>query len=201
MFILASGSPRRRELLQQIGASFEVVVSEAEELFGASLPPGELVKENAVRKAEAVAHEHPGLPVLGADTVVFLDGRVFGKPQNEAEARDMLRTLSGREHEVATGFAWVKGSDVFTEVVTTRVFFGTLSDADIDAYIRTGEPMDKAGAYAVQGRAAAFIESIEGSFSNVVGLPLFDVCRLARKAGIDLYDHHGERPTAGGTPA
>lgn len=201
MFILASGSPRRRELLQQIGASFEVVVSEAEELFGASLPPGELVKENAVRKAEAVAHEHPGLPVLGADTMVFLDGRVFGKPQNEAEARDMLRTLSGREHEVATGFAWVKGSDVLTEVVTTRVFFGTLSDADIDAYIRTGEPMDKAGAYAVQGRAAAFIESIEGSFSNVVGLPLFDVCRLARKAGIDLYDHHGKRPTAGGTPA
>ena len=201
MFILASASPRRKELLQQIGACFRVQVSEAEEVSGPSLPPGELVKENAVRKAEAVAKLHPDIPVLGADTVVFLDGRVFGKPQNEKEASAMLHVLSGREHEVATGFAWIKQGRILTEVVTTRVFFGTMTDEDIAAYVRTGEPLDKAGAYAVQGRAAMFIEAIDGSFSNVVGLPLFDVCRLARKAGIDLYEHHGEGSSPGGASA
>ena len=109
----------------------------------------------------------------------------------------MLKALAGREHEVATGIAWVRGDEVFTDVETTRVFFAPMTDEAIAAYVETGEPLDKAGAYAIQGRAAVFIESIAGSFSNVVGLPLYAVCRLAGKAGVNLYDNHGSRSTKG----
>ena len=201
MFILASASPRRRELLQQIDASFEVKVSSVEEVTGGNLAPAEIVVENAVRNAKAVAEAFPGYAVLGADTIVFLDGRVYGKPKDGEEAKAMLRALAGREHEVATGIAWVHAGEVFTDVETTRVFFAPLTEEAIDAYVKTGEPLDKAGAYAIQGRAAQFIESIEGSFSNVVGLPLYAVCRLAGKAGVNLYDNHGSRSTDGGATA
>jgi septum formation protein len=201
MFILASASPRRRELLQQIDASFEVKVSSVEEVTGGNLAPAEIVVENAVRKAKAVAEAFPGDAVLGADTIVFLDGRVYGKPKDGEEAKAMLRALAGREHEVATGIAWVHAGEVFTDVETTRVFFAPLTEEAIDAYVKTGEPLDKAGAYAIQGRAAQFIESIEGSFSNVVGLPLYAVCRLAGKAVVNLYDNHGSRSTDGGATA
>lgn len=201
MFILASASPRRRELLQQIDASFEVKVSSVEEVTGGNLAPAEIVVENAVRKAKAVAEAFPGDAVLGADTIVFLDGRVYGKPKDGEEAKAMLRALAGREHEVATGIAWVHAGEVFTDVETTRVFFAPLTEEAIDAYVKTGEPLDKTGAYAIQGRAAQFIESIEGSFSNVVGLPLYAVCRLAGKAGVNLYDNHGSRSTDGGATA
>ena len=201
MFILASASPRRRELLQQIDASFEVKVSSVEEVTRGNLAPAEIVVENAVRKAKAVAEAFPGDAVLGADTIVFLDGRVYGKPKDGEEAKAMLRALAGREHEVATGIAWVHAGEVFTDVETTRVFFAPLTEEAIDAYVKTGEPLDKAGAYAIQGRAAQFIESIEGSFSNVVGLPLYAVCRLAGKAGVNLYDNHGSRSTDGGATA
>ena len=201
MFILASASPRRRELLQQIDASFEVKVSSVEEVTGGNLAPAEIVVENAVRKAKAVAEAFPGDAVLGADTIVFLDGRVYGKPKDGEEAKAMLRALAGREHEVATGIAWVHAGEVFTDVETTRVFFAPLTEEAIDAYVKTGEPLDKAGAYAIQGRAAQFIESLEGSFSNVVGLPLYAVCRLAGKAGVNLYDNHGSRSTDGGATA
>ena len=201
MIILASASPRRRELLQQIDASFEVKVSSVEEVTGGNLAPAEIVVENAVRKAKAVAEAFPGDAVLGADTIVFLDGRVYGKPKDGEEAKAMLRALAGREHEVATGIAWVHAGEVFTDVETTRVFFAPLTEEAIDAYVKTGEPLDKAGAYAIQGRAAQFIESIEGSFSNVVGLPLYAVCRLAGKAGVNLYDNHGSRSTDGGATA
>lgn len=201
MFILASASPRRRELLQQIDASFEVKVSSVEEVTGGNLAPAEIVVENAVRKAKAVAEAFPGDAVLGADTIVFLDGRVYGKPKDGEEAKAMLRALAGREHEVVTGIAWVHAGEVFTDVETTRVFFAPLTEEAIDAYVKTGEPLDKAGAYAIQGRAAQFIESIEGSFSNVVGLPLYAVCRLAGKADVNLYDNHGSRSTDGGATA
>lgn len=201
MFILASASPRRRELLQQIKASFTVKVSQAEEVTGGSLAPAEIVVENAVRKAKAVSEEYPGQAVLGADTIVFLDGRVFGKPHDAEEARKMLSTLAGREHEVATGIAWLHDGQVFTDVETTRVFFAPMTEEEIAAYVDTGEPLDKAGAYAIQGQAAAFIDSIAGSFSNVVGLPLYAVCRLAGKAGVDLYDNHGKGSSGGGETA
>ncbi len=201
MFILASASPRRRELLQQIKASFTVKVSQAEEVTGGSLAPAEIVVENAVRKAKAVSRENPGQAVLGADTIVFLDGRVFGKPHDAEEAKKMLRILAGREHEVATGIAWIHEGKVFTDVETTRVFFAPMTEEKIAAYVATGEPLDKAGAYAIQGQAAVFIDSIDGSFSNVVGLPLYAVCRLAGKAGVDLYDNHGKGSSGRGETA
>jgi len=186
MFILASGSPRRRELLQQIGAVFRVEVSEAEELSQAD-SPAELVRLNAAAKAEAVAREHPGEAVLGADTVVALEGKIYGKPRDAAEARAMLAALAGRRHEVLTGIAWVSGGQTFSEAVSTQVQFGEMTDSEISRYVATGEPLDKAGAYALQGGAAVFIEGIEGSYSNVVGLPLHHTALLAKKAGVDLY--------------
>lgn len=192
MIILASGSPRRKELLEQIGARFQVIVSAAEEESGDEWSPEELVEKNAAAKAAAVAASHSEYPVLGADTVVSLDGHTYGKPCSSEDACSMLRRLSGRSHQVSTGLALVYEGRVYTSVVTTQVQFALLSEPEIAAYVATGEPMDKAGAYAIQGKAALFIEGIEGSYSNVVGLPLHAVARLARKAGVDLYDNHGE---------
>ena len=186
MFILASASPRRRDLLAQIGASFRVEASEAEEMREAK-DAEELVLANASIKARAVA-AHTGLPVLGADTVVALNGRIFGKP---ADARAMLLALSGCRHEVLTGVVWVKAGREFSAVAKTHVFFAPLSEAVIARYVATGEPLGKAGAYAVQGGAAVFVERIEGSFSNVVGLPLHCTAELAKKAGVDLYGVSG----------
>lgn len=196
MIILASGSPRRQELLAQIGAEFRVCVSDAEEVKGDALPPEELVLFNASAKAKAVAQAHPEAPVLGADTVVSLAGHTYGKPDNRENAKAMLQKLSGNVHEVTTGVALVKDGKCFTDVVTTRVAFADLTAAEIAAYVATDEPLDKAGAYAIQGRAAVFIRGIEGSYSNVVGLPLHAVAQLARKAGVDLYGHHGKGFTA-----
>ncbi|SFT71530.1 septum formation protein [Selenomonas sp. GACV-9] len=192
MIILASGSPRRRELLEQIGAKFVVQVSDAAEESGDAMAPQELVKRNAIVKAEAVASEHPELPVLGADTVVALDGHTYGKPCDAEDACRMLRLFAGRTHEVATGIAIVNGGKVYADVVTTKVTFAPLTDSEIQRYVASKEPLDKAGAYAVQGLAAVFIEKLDGSYSNVVGLPLHALARLAGKAGVDLYGNHGE---------
>ena len=189
--ILASGSPRRRELLGQIGAAFEVITSAAEEVKTAA-SPRELVLENARRKALAVARKCPGRAVLGADTVVALAGNIYGKPQDEADARRMLHDFSGRTHEVLTGLALVRADgELFSAAEATEVAFAKLDDEEIRRYVETGEPMDKAGGYAVQGRAAVFIKGIRGSYSNVVGLPLHLLAELARKARVDLYGHHG----------
>lgn len=192
MIILASGSPRRKELLEQIGADFSVQVSDAEEAKGDKLTPQELVRFNASAKAKAVAQKFPAVPVLGADTVVSFAGHTYGKPGSREAAKLMLRALSGQVHEVSTGIAIVSQGRLYTDVVTTKVAFAELSDADIDTYVKTDEPLDKAGAYAIQGRAAVFIRGIEGSYSNVVGLPLHAVAQLARKAGACLYDSHGK---------
>ena len=182
--ILASASPRRQELLQQIGVPYEVVKSDAEEVLDAVEGPRALAVENARRKALAVAARYPGRVVLGADTVVFQDGAVYGKPKDAEDARSMLRSFAGRRHDVVTGVAIIaKDGTCYTDAAETKVFFADLTDDEIAAYIATGEPMDKAGAYAVQGRAAAFIPRIEGSFSNVVGLPLAEVASLLREAG------------------
>ena len=187
MLILASASPRRQELLQQIGCDFRVFVSYAEELSESGVSPEKMATENARRKAEDVAsRDTTGLPVLGADTVVAVDATILGKPKDEEDAARMLRLLSGRSHFVYTGVALVYHGATYTSVVQTAVWMDKMSDEEISAYIATGEPMDKAGAYAVQGIAAKFIPKIEGSFSNVVGLPLHEVKNLARKAGILL---------------
>ena len=180
MLILASKSPRRKELLKQIGIPFVVVVSDAEEVSGNSWTPAALVVENAKRKARAVAEKYPDSPVLGADTVVSSEGKIFGKPKDKDEARKMLTALSGKMHEVTTGLALINRNEIRTTNVTTKVFFDTMTKADIDAYIATEEPMDKAGAYAIQGKAARFIEKIEGSYSNVVGLPLNALIQLSK---------------------
>ena len=185
--VLASASPRRQELLRQIGFAFRVVVSDAEELSGDSISPDRLAEENARRKAKDVAAKEGGnVSVLGADTVVAVDGMIMGKPKDAADAARMLRLLSGRQHFVYTGIALAYKGEVYGDVVRTEVWVDELSEKEIDAYIATGEPMDKAGAYAVQGIAAKFIPRIDGSFSNVVGLPLHAVKELARKAGIVL---------------
>lgn len=183
--ILASASPRRQELLRQIGCEFRVVVSDAQELSEGGISPERLAVANARRKAEDVAAREGGeVPVLGADTVVAVDGMILGKPKNEADVARMLRLLSGRQHFVFTGIAIAYRGEVLEDIVRTAVWMDALSEEEIAAYIATKEPMDKAGAYAVQGRAARFIPRIEGSFSNVVGLPLHAVAELARKAGI-----------------
>ena len=180
MLILASKSPRRKELLKQIGIPFVVVVSDAEEVSGNSWTPAALVVENAKRKARAVAEKYPDSPVLGADTVVSSEGKIFGKPKDKDEARKMLTALSGKMHEVTTGLALINRNEIRTTNVTTKVFFDTMTKADIDAYIATEESMDKAGAYTIQGKAARFIEKIEGSYSNVVGLPLNALIQLSK---------------------
>lgn len=191
MFILASASPRRRELLENMGCEFSVRVSDAEEVSD-GLSPGETALYNARSKALAVAGECPELPVLGADTVVEVDGVIYGKPRDEAHAMEMLGKLSGRSHNVLTAIAFVKDGQVFSHVEATEVRFARMTDQEIASYVATGEPMDKAGAYAIQGRAEAWVEGIYGSWSNVVGLPLYRLRVLAGKAGIDLYGNNGE---------
>ena len=185
--VLASASPRRQELLRQIGCGFRVVVSDAEELSDDGISPDRLAAENACRKAGDVAAREGGdVPVLGADTVVAVDEMVLGKPKDETDAVRMLRLLSGRQHFVYTGIALAYRGEIYEGVVRTEVWVDELSEKEIEVYIATGEPMDKAGAYAVQGIAAKFIPRIDGSFSNVVGLPLHAVKELTRKAGIVL---------------
>ena len=191
MIILASASPRRAELLRQIGAPFRVAVPAIEELTGSALPPVELVQENARRKALAMASEAGGLPVLAADTVVALGSEIFGKPRDEADAVRMLERFAGRTHEVYTGVAIAAREGIETAAARTVVEFAPLTSEMIRRYVATGEPLDKAGAYAAQGRAAVFITRLEGSFSNVVGLPLHLTATLAERAGIDLYDDDG----------
>ncbi|MCR5758157.1 MAG: Maf family protein [Selenomonas sp.] len=192
MFILASGSPRRKELLQQINARFVIRISAAEELAGDDIDPAVMVEKNAAAKAKAVARLYPNQAVLGADTVVALDGHTYGKPHSREEAIRMLREFSGRTHQVLTGIAWVQNEHLFSDVVITEVEFAPLADTEIERYVKSGEPMDKAGAYAIQGAAAEFITCIKGSYSNVVGLPLNATVRLARKAGVNLYGDDGE---------
>ena len=187
MIILASASPRRKELLEQIGCCFRIETADTEEAGGEGMTPSELVMKNAHLKAAAVAALHPDIPVLGADTVVSLDGNIYGKPRDREHAIEMLTSFSGRAHQVMTGIALAWQGRIWQAYETTEVVFAPLSAASITRYVDTGEPADKAGAYGIQGRAAVFIEQIRGSYSNVVGLPLHCLDGLARKAGIDLY--------------
>ena len=150
--------------------------------------PADLAVTNAKLKAETVAKKYPRDTVIGADTIVVLDGKIFGKPKDSDGAFAMLRELSGRRHEVITGLAIVTGGKTFTATETTEVFFGEMSDEDILNYVATGEPLDKSGSYALQGGTAQFIEKIHGDWSNVVGLPLYRLRILANSAGVNLAD-------------
>ena len=169
--ILASGSPRRKEILDTMGLEFSVDVSDADESFAGT--PEEMVLELSRRKALAVASRHSGAMILAADTLVFGD-EVLGKPHSAEEAKRMLAGLSGRWHSVYTGVTMIdtRSGKTLSRADVTRVHFVALTAQDIDAYVATGEPLDKAGAYGIQGRGGMFIDRIEGSYSNVVGLPM-----------------------------
>jgi septum formation protein len=173
--ILASRSPQRRAILEQLGVEFRVEPPEVEEL--ATGEPRPLVRENALRKARAVHATDER--VLGADTAVVLDGRVFGKPRDEAEAETFLRRLSGRTHEVMSGIALREPDGAErSDVAVTRVRFRRLERPDLDWYLATGEWSERAGGYAIQGRGAALVEEIDGDYWNVVGLPVAALLRL-----------------------
>jgi septum formation protein len=184
--ILASASPRRRELLRQVGVAFRVIVSTVDEDVLPGETPADYVLRVAQDKAEEVkARRRVELPVLGADTAVVLDSQILGKPRDRAEAVSMLCSLSGRTHEVYSGVALAcSGQQVHTCLNVTRVTFAKLERNWIEAYCDSADPMDKAGAYGVQGRAAEKIARIEGSFSGVMGLPLFETCQLLRQAKV-----------------
>ena len=185
--ILASSSPRRRMLLAAVGARFQVIPADCDESGADALPPRERVAELARLKCAAVAAEHPDDVVLGADTLVLdEDGEVLGKPRDEADARRMLRALSGRSNIVYTGVCVIRGGETRTAVEESTVFFREMSDREIADYVATGEPMDKAGAYGVQERGALFVRRIEGDYFNVVGLPLVLTQKLLREVDYEL---------------
>lgn len=186
--VLASASPRRRELMSLLGVPFEVIVSNVSEVIDKPLPPEEMVKELALQKALAVAENLTKGLVIGADTIVVNKTRILGKPANDEEAFTMLKELSGQEHHVYTGVALVDKVSGEQEVAAevTAVKFRVLTDGEIRAYLATGEPFDKAGAYAIQGRAAVFIEGIKGDYYNVVGLPIYRLAQLLKRFNVEL---------------
>ena len=195
--ILGSASPRRSELLAQIGADFEVRVSNKEEIYH-SIVPEEIVQELALMKAENVAEELAeenasgavkSTVVIGADTIVVLDGKILGKPADEEDAVRMLNSLQGRRHDVYTGVAVLDYDEngekhVYNYSVGTAVYVNEMTEEEIRAYVETKDPLDKAGAYGIQGRFAAHIDRIEGDYYNVVGLPVSRVYRSLRELGV-----------------
>lgn len=188
--ILASTSPRRAELLRQIGVHFAQQAFEVDE----SALPGELTAHTALRlarlKAKTAARFLPeDHAVLAADTLVDLEGEALGKPQTVEDAKQMLRRLSGRVHEVYSGVALAFKGEIRAFMSLSHVHFRPLNDAEIHAYVHHGEPLDKAGSYAIQGMAAAFITRLEGSYSGVMGLPLFETAELLRQAGLPFWNH------------
>jgi nucleoside triphosphate pyrophosphatase len=176
MLILASSSPRRAELLRAAGIEFKVLPTDIDE----TRLPGETPREYVLRlsRSKALAVARSDELVLGADTTVVIDDEIEGKPGDTVDARRMLRALSGRWHEVLTAITLVRGNQLLSDIESTRVKFAELNEAEIDWYISTGEPLDKAGAYGIQGYGSRFVERIEGSYSNVVGLPVQMVYRM-----------------------
>lgn len=194
--ILASASPRRKELLEQAGAVFEIIPAKGKEVITKE-KPHEVVMELALQKAREVA-EHPDMImdngetiILGADTVVAFEDKILGKPKDREDAVRMLTQLNGNPHSVYTGVAIVRKADdteqIFHFYEETKVTMYPMSRAEIEAYVSTGEPMDKAGAYGIQGRCAIYIEKIAGDYNNVVGLPIAKIYQKMSKLGIDIY--------------
>jgi septum formation protein len=179
MLILASGSPRRADLLRAAGIEFTVRIADVDE----TILPGESPRDYVLRlsRAKALAVAGEDEIVLGADTTVVIEDEIAGKPVDTEDARRMLRALSGRWHEVLTGVTLLREHKILSDIAVTRVKFSQMNEAEIDWYVSTGEPMDKAGAYGIQGYASRFVECIEGSYSNVVGLPVQMVYRMLRE--------------------
>jgi nucleoside triphosphate pyrophosphatase len=184
--VLASASPRRADLLRAAGLAFDVFPVDVDERFGDGEKPEHAVARLAETKASAAAASHPDAVVLGADTTVVIRGEALAKPATADDATRMLRLLSGRTHDVLTGVCVCSASHRLVHVEPTRVRMARMSEAEIAWYVSTGEPFDKAGAYAVQGLASRFVEGIEGSYSNVVGLPISRVYELLNELGCDI---------------
>jgi len=184
--VLASASPRRRELLDQIGVQYTCAPQNIDEAVLDGEDAAAYVERLAREKALSGAKQ-TSLPVLGSDTSVVLDSEILGKPTSKEHAAQMLRGLSGRQHHVLTGIAICQGDQCLSQVVTTQVNFIELSSEQIERYIATQEPMDKAGAYGIQGKAAVFIDSISGSYSNVVGLPLTETAQLLHRFNVPIW--------------
>ena len=186
--ILASASPRRRELLERIGITrFTVAAPNVDESVEPGLSPADIVETLSLRKARAAAKIFgPDDLIIAADTVVALDGAVLGKPRDEDDAFAMLSALSGRENRVYTGVTVIQGDKAVTQHEATAVTFRTLAPDEIRGYIATGEPMDKAGAYGIQGVGALLVSGIRGDYSNVMGLPMFRLGQILRDFGLDL---------------
>ncbi len=182
--VLASASPRRAELLRAAGIEFDVMVADVDESIRSGETPAQHVGRLAEEKARRVLPRADRRPVLGADTVVVVDDQILGKPADAADAARMLRLLSGRRHQVITGVASRSEMRNKARWRRTTVEFAALNDADIAAYVASGEPMDKAGAYAIQGLASRFVTRIEGSYSNVVGLPVALVYDMCKREGL-----------------
>lgn len=191
VIILASASPRRAELLRQLGVAFQQCPVDLDESVWPGEMPADYVRRLALAKAQAVSDMHSHFPsrlVLGSDTSVVLGERIFGKPASEDEAVSMLQALSGRTHQVLTGVALVTADrEPLVDVVVTQVQFRTIEPEEMHAYWRTGEPRDKAGGYAIQGLGAVFVQRIEGSYSGVMGLPLFETAAMLRRSGYFLW--------------
>ncbi len=186
--ILASSSPRRRELLHSIGLRFKVEPSDTKENTSLAVEPHQLAQTISLQKAQDVARRHRDALVIGADTLGVLDGRILGKPRTEQEATDMLTTLGGKSHSVITGFTIIDADTgkTVSRSVETKVYIRTLAPSEIEAYVRSKEPLDKAGAYAIQGLGAVLVERIEGDYSNVVGLPLCALTEALKEFGINV---------------
>jgi septum formation protein len=182
--VLASASPRRRELLAAAGLVVQVDPVDVDEELQADEPPEDYVARVAAAKAAAGRRRHPDAVVIGADTTVVIDGEILGKPVDDDDARRMLTRLSGQRHDVLTGVAVMGGDRTATRVERTAVWFAALSASEVAWYVASGEPRDKAGGYAIQGLAARFIPRIEGSYSNVVGLPVATVWEMLREVGL-----------------
>jgi len=202
--ILASQSPRRRHLLERAGLRFTVIPSEFDEAAVSASTPDDYVRILAEEKARDIGRKHPDAWVIAADTVVVVDGRILGKPASTPQARDMLRRLSGRTHQVLTGYCicQVSGARMFADTVRTDVLFKTLSEEEIEWYIQTGEPFDKAGAYAIQGIGTFLVKRINGSYTNVVGLPVCEVIEILIREKVVGFDqpHPGPLPARGADP-
>ena len=181
--ILASASPRRQELLQSVGLKFKIIPARVNENYLAGESPRQHVKRLSIDKAIIIARQYPDAWVLGADTIVVIDGLILGKPKNKTQAREMLQKLSGNEHKVFTGFTIAQAAaEVYqTKVIQSAVRFKTISPKEMDWYVSCDEPYDKAGGYAVQGKGTCFIQSIRGSYTNVIGLPLCEVIEALKK--------------------
>jgi septum formation protein len=184
--ILASSSPRRKELLENLRLTFAISSSEVDESFDPALSPKEVVMELADRKAQVVFKENPSAFVIGSDTIVVADNQILGKPADEAEAFTMLKSLSGRKHEVFTGVSIVSPTGTTKFYEKTEVWFWELTDDSIRAYVKSGEPLDKAGAYGIQQLGGMLVKKINGDYFAVVGLPVSRTIRELKKAGYQL---------------